>query len=192
MVIECRASNGVAQAAGKSKLMFSICRSDQTRRGLACLAVILLAIAACSRDQNSSGDPQSAAPLVELQSPAPGARTADVLVSEITAGGIRATYRATFADDQLRRIGETRAVNASDQTESVYEFQGARLLSYLGAQLNGAGSIEIRFNLQGAVTMSRAAGGEVTPQEIAAIRTRAQLLRSHALAQRATRAHQTR
>lgn len=130
--------------------------------------------------------------MVELQPSAPSAQAGDVLVSAVAAGGIPATYRATFTDDQLRRIDETRTAGAATANENGYEFQGARLMSYTGAPLGGGGAIEIRFNLQGAVMVSRGASGEVTPEEIAAIRTRAQLLRSHALAQRATRTHETR
>ncbi|MGH8188401.1 MAG: hypothetical protein ACREUC_17715 [Steroidobacteraceae bacterium] len=175
--------------------MFSICRSDQTRRGLAYLASILLGVAACSRDRSPNDETQNVAParpMVELPPPTPSAQAEDVLVSEVAAGGIPATYRAAFTGNQLRRIDETRTSSAPTPNESSYEFQGARLMSYAGAPLGGAGAIEIRFNLQGAVTMSRAASGEVAPEEIAAIRTRAQLLRSHALAQRATRTHDTR
>jgi hypothetical protein len=160
--------------------MFSICRSNQTRAGLACLAVILLGMVACSREQEAA----QTEPLVAAQS---AAQAGDVLESELTTGGMPATYRATFADNQLRRIGETRA----SRGEGEYEFQGARLMSYVGSPLSGAGPIEIQFNLQGAITMSRAPTGEVSPEEITAIRTRAQLLRSHALAQRATRTHDT-
>jgi hypothetical protein len=168
--------------------MFSICRSNQTRRALACLAAVLLGVAACSRERDAA----PAAPLVELQSSTPDAPAGDVLASEITAGGIHARYRATFTENQLRRIGETRIANPPTGGENNYEFQGARLMSYVGAPLSGAGPIEIRFNLQGVVTRSRAPAGEVAPEEIAAIRARAQLLRSHALAQRAARAHETR
>jgi hypothetical protein len=165
--------------------MFSICRSNQTCGGLACLVVILLGIVACSREPATA----PSAPMVEAQPSASAAPAADVLESAITAGGMQATYRATFADKQLRHIGETRAANGS---EGEYEFQGARLMKYVGGPLSGTGPIEIQFDLQGAVTMSRAPSGEVSPEEISAIRTRAQLLRSHALAQRATRTHQTR
>jgi hypothetical protein len=161
--------------------MFSICRSNQTRGGLACLGVILLGMVACSREQETA----QTGPMVAAQS---AAQEGDVLESAITTGGMQATYRATFQDDQLRHIGETRASNGGGE----YEFQGARLMSYAGGPLSGAGPIEIQFNLQGGVTMSRAPSGEVSPEEITAIRTRAQLLRSHALAQRATRTHQTR
>lgn len=168
------------------RLMFSICRSNPTLAGLACVAAILLGVGACSRDQAPDR------PLVELQPSTPSPRTGDVLASEITTGGIRARYRATFANDQLRQIAETRAAHAATRGENRYEFQGARLMSYVGAPPGGAGAIEIRFNLQGAVTTSRSAAGEVAPEEIAAIRTRAQLLRSHALAQRAARIHQAR
>jgi hypothetical protein len=82
------------------------------------------------------------------------------LSGQINAAGIAATYAATFADGEQLRIVEQRA----DSRSGEYEFRGARLLHYSGA-------------------------GAAPAQEISAIRERAQLLRSHALAQQTTRDH---
>ena len=50
--------------------------------------------------------------------------------------------------------------------------------------------IELRFDLQGALELAKSASvGTVPPEEISAIRERAQLLRSHALAQKTNRDH---
>ena len=50
-------------------------------------------------------------------------------------------------------------------------------------------AIELRFNLQGAVELAKSSAGAVAPEQISAIRERAQLLRSHALAQKNNHNH---
>jgi hypothetical protein len=159
--------------------MFSTCRLVQT-------GLILLVLGACSREA-----PQSAQqPLVmappDSAAPAAGAAQEQTIASELVAAGVPTSYRATFATDRLQRIAETRASSHAGE----YEFHGARLTRYAGAALADGGAIELRFDLKGAVTMSSAGSGPVPAEEISAIRTRAQLLRSHALAQRATQSHQ--
>ncbi|HKS58159.1 MAG TPA: hypothetical protein VJS12_22880, partial [Steroidobacteraceae bacterium] len=83
------------------------------------------------------------------------------------------------------RIVEQRA----DSRQGTYDFRGARLLHYSGSGLSTADPIELRFDLQGALTLSKAGAGAVPAEEVSAIRERAQLLRSHALAQRSSRDH---
>lgn len=157
--------------------MFSNCRSLQT-------GLILLALGACSKEPPPSAPPST--PLVTAPAPAPQpAATADTLSSHINAAGIPATYAATFGAQQQLRIAEQRA----DSRNGEYEFRGARLLHYAGSGLSSAEPIELRFDLQGVLTLSKAGSGPVPPAEISAIRERAQLLRSHALAQRTTRDH---
>ena len=108
------------------------------------------------------------------------------LSSRINAAGIAATYEATFEEGERVRIAEQRA----DSRNGEYEFRGARLLHYSGGGLSSADAIELRFDLQGALTAREVGrGGTVPPEEISAIRERAQLLRSHALAQKTTRDH---
>jgi hypothetical protein len=67
-----------------------------------------------------------------------------------------------------------------------YEFYGARLTRYSGQPLHGALTVQLEFDLQGVVA-SNAAG--LSGIDIEELETRAQLLRSHALAQQAARSH---
>ena len=83
------------------------------------------------------------------------------------------------------RIAEQRG----DSRNGEYEFRGARLLHYSGSGLSNAEPIELRFDLQGALELAKSASGTVPPEEISAIRERAQLLRSHALAQKNNHDH---
>ncbi len=84
------------------------------------------------------------------------------------------------------RIAELRA----DSRKGEYELRGARLLQYSGEGLTSADTIELRFSLQGVLEAAKSgSGGGVSQEEISAIRERAQLLRSHALAQKTTRDH---
>ena len=157
------------------KLMFSNCRGLQT-------GLILLALSACSKEP--------AAPPITPLAPAPASTPASTAVvrsmsSHINAAGIAATYDATFAQGEQLRITEQRA----DSRKGEYEFRGARLLHYSGGGLSDAEPIELRFNLQGAVELAKSASGTVPPEEISAIRERAQLLRSHALAQQSDHDH---
>jgi hypothetical protein len=61
------------------------------------------------------------------------------------------------------------------------------LLRYQGAKVSEPAQLDLQFDLQG--TLQSGQGPDVSDEEIAAIRARAQLLRSHALAQRASRSH---
>jgi hypothetical protein len=94
-------------------------------------------------------------------------------------------YSAAFAANQLRSIAETRDV-AGRGAQGRYEFYGARLTRYSGEQLLGPAAVELEFDLQG-VLLSKETG--LDGRDVEAIKTRSQLLRSHALAQQATRAH---
>ena len=94
-------------------------------------------------------------------------------------------YAAAFAGQQLEYITETRTV-AGSNTMGRYEFYGARLVRYVGEPLQSTGNIELKFDMQGAL-LSDSAG--VSSADIDVIKNRAQLLRSHALAQRAARSH---
>jgi hypothetical protein len=157
--------------------MFSTCRSLQT-------GLILLAVAACSKEP--SRPPSPSTPLVAAPAPArESTLPAATVSSHINAAGIAATYEATFGAQEQLRIAEQRA----DSRHGEYEFRGARLLHYSGSALSSAEPIELGFDLQGAMTLSQAGSGPVAPAEVSAIRERAQLLRSHALAQKASRDH---
>jgi hypothetical protein len=155
--------------------MFRTCRSLQT-------GLILLALGACSKEP---APPQST-PLAPVISPAKSATAnAPTLRGHLNAAGITARYDATFADGEQLHIVEQRA----DSRTGEYEFRGARLLHYSGNGLSSADSIELRFSLQGAMELAKSSAGAVAPEEISAIRERAQLLRSHALAQKNNHNH---
>ena len=154
--------------------MFRTCRRLQT-------GLILLALGACSKEP---APPQT----VSLAPPAPSQAApvdARTVSGRVNAGGIATTYEATFAAGEQVRIAEQRA----DSRNGEYEFRGARLLHYSGAGLSSAEPIELRFNLQGALELAKSGNGSVPPEEISAIRERAQLLRSHALAQSSDHKH---
>lgn len=158
--------------------MFSTCRSLQT-------GLILLALGACSKQPEPAAAP--AAPLVAAapQANEPKA-VAQTLEGKINAAGLAATYQATFGANEALRIVEQRA----DSKSGEYEFRGARLLHYSGGGLTRPSQIELAFDLSGAMTLAEADAGPVSSQEIGSVRERAQLLRSHALAQKTTRDHQ--
>lgn len=156
--------------------MFSTCRSLQT-------GLILLALGGCSKEPTApQGAPLTPA-ITQTNDVAANART---LGGHINAAGIEATYEATFEDEERMRIAELRA----DSRKGEYELRGARLLHYSGSGLSSADAIELRFSLQGVLELAKSGSGGTVPQEeISAIRERAQLLRSHALAQKTTRDH---
>ena len=155
--------------------MFRTCRSLQT-------GLILLALGACSKEP---APPQSTL-LAPAIAPAKSATaSAPTLSGQLNAAGIAAKYDATFAAGEQLRIVEQRA----DSRTGEYEFRGARLLHYSGNGMSSADSIELRFNLQGAVESAQSAAGTVSAEEVSAIRERAQLLRSHALAQKNNHNH---
>jgi hypothetical protein len=156
-------------------LMFSTCRSLQT-------GLILLALGACSKEP---APPQSV-PLTPAVAPAQASSVdARKVSSHVTAAGIAATYDATFEQGERLHIAEQRA----DSRHGDYEFRGARLLHYSGGGLSSPESVELRFDLQGALELAKSASGSVPPEEVSAIRERAQLLRSHALAQETNHNH---
>ncbi|HKU13081.1 MAG TPA: hypothetical protein VJQ52_01725 [Steroidobacteraceae bacterium] len=159
--------------------MFSTCRTLQT-------GLILLALGACSKEPATPVAPLVTAPAQARDASADAQPTVTESVSShVNVAGVAATYDATFAAGQLQSIVEQRA----DAHSAEYQFRGARLLHYRGSGLANPETIELRFDLQGALTLAKAGSGTVPAEEISAIRERAQLLRSHALAQRSTRDH---
>jgi hypothetical protein len=147
---------------------------------------MLLALGACSKQPEPATQTTPSTPLVTAAAAAQEATPASPTVSShINAEGIAATYAATFGANEQLRITEQR----SDSRNGEYEFRGARLLHYSGSGLTSADPIELGFDLKGALTLSKAGAGPAPAQEVSAIRERAQLLRSHALAQKSTREH---
>ena len=115
------------------------------------------------------------------------AESADVLRAKLTAGGIATEYAALFEADQLGSILERRSVGSAT-LDGEYAFKGARLIEYRGAKVGDAAQVELQFDMQGILQSGQ--GPNVSEEDIRAIRNRAQLLRSHALAQCATKMHQ--
>jgi hypothetical protein len=149
---------------------------------------IALAIVGCSKE------PASSTPLVEQS--AADQKAADQKAAGLgefrgsfAPRGIHATYRATFSEGQIKTLEETRDT-AGASSRGNYEFQGARLLKYQGAALGSNDDIQLEFDLQGKVLAARAGDKDASPEEISAIRDRAQSLRSHAVAQYAVRGHE--
>lgn len=159
--------------------MFSTCRGLQT-------GLILLALSACSKEpEPAASTAPPSAPLVAAMPSAHDASNSRTVSSHIDATGVAATYEATFEAGERLRIAEQRA----DSRSGEYEFRGARLLHYSGGGLSSQDAIELGFDLRGVLTLSKAGAGPVPTEEVSAIRERAQLLRSHALAQQTTRDH---
>lgn len=114
------------------------------------------------------------------------AETRPHLTSHINAAGVSTKYSAFFDGAQLTEIKET--YSGSDPIVSAYHYRGARLLKYEQAVPAGASTL-IELDEQGRVQRAVAGTRELAAAEIEAIRSRAQLLRSHALAQQASRMH---
>lgn len=151
-----------------------------------------LAIVGCSKEPAPSNTTPSE-PLVvvdhapPLSSDPSATRPADEYRGFFAPGGIAAEYRATFSEGQIRTIEEKRT---ADARTADYKFQGARLLKYQGAALGSSDEMQLEFDLQGKVLVARAGDKDASPEEISAIRDRAQSLRSHAVAQYAVRGHE--
>ena len=154
-------------------LMFSTCRSLQT-------GLILLALGACSKEP---APPQIAplAPAVDACARVICER-AKVSATSTQRESQRRTTRHSRKAERLR-IAEQRA----DSRNGEYEFRGARLLHYSGSGLSSRGAESSCASICRARWSWRSRrSGTVPPEEISAIRERAQLLRSHALAQKTT------
>ena len=143
-----------------------------------CFAAALLAVAlsACSDRKTAPSATQWLPP------------SGDVMRGNVAAGGIPTSYAAYFDQDHLGRIIETRKPADSSNATGDYVFTEARLIQYKGTALHSDAAIELTFDLHGVLT---AATPGIDSQEIAAVRTRAQLLRSLALARHASQTHET-
>jgi hypothetical protein len=156
----------------------------------AALAVLSIAVAGCSKEAPA---PKVDTPALVLAPATEKGAATDVLTTDVVAGGIASAYQASFKQNQLEEIRETRRFDTSPSAEGRYEFYGARLTKYSGAPLQSAATaIELEFDLRGALIKSHSDAGKVSAEEITAIRGRAQLLRSHALAQRSAHEHASR
>lgn len=157
--------------------------------------IILIMTDGCSERQSAGTVPADStttsassaaiAPPDTRQPPdAPPDTTHDALHVESSVAGVSTSYSVYFDGAQLQRIAEARKPAGTGD----YRFHGARLTQYTGTALHSAANIELRFDLQGALITKQQAAS-VNESEIAEIRNRAQLLRSMALARRATQAH---
>jgi len=118
----------------------------------------------------------------------PAVDAGEALHITTSAGGAATELTAYFDGDHLRRIVETRTAAADASQQGDYRFTEARLTHYAGADSQGNARIELTFDLHGVLTASTP---EVSKDTIAAIRNRAELLRSLALARRTTQQHST-
>lgn len=164
--------------------------SRSTRLIAACALPALAMLAGCS-DPNAAIKENAASQALSENKlpPTPEMLAQDVLTAQIAAGGIPASYEAAFEDGQLRRIVEQRGAEGAAEREGQYVFYGARLIEFSGAALQSDNSIELTFDTQGTLTSSGGIHGTPDEAEVSAIRNRAQLLRSHALARRSVHAH---
>lgn len=142
-----------------------------------------LCIGACSKPASEADLPESTVPPTPLVT-APASLAAHT--HRTSAGGIAARYTPLFENETLVGIDEQRE---SDGRSAKYVFNGARLVRYEGAPLDGEGWLVAEFDMQGKLISARIDGRDATEEQLSAIRTRAQLLRSHAMAQRASRTH---
>lgn len=157
------------------------------------LLALTAALAGCTQDNprapaEAAGASVPAEPLVIAPSPDETKVPLPQQKFEINAGDSKTVYVPEFNNDQLISIEEHRT-SSRGQAQARYEFQGARLLRYSGAAFETEDQLELEFNLQGAVVSATLSTQPASQQEITRARERAQLLRSHALAQQATRTH---
>jgi hypothetical protein len=147
--------------------------------------LLTLALAGCSKPPSAKSGPLVVAPLQDM--------TSTQTVKELlTSNHIQSRYSAHFQNGRMTTIDEARTGPDARLSTGVYSFYEARLVKYSGDGLNFSGHEEVEFDLHGAIKRSQAENGELNPEEIGAIRNRAELLRSHALAQQAIETHQPR
>ena len=144
--------------------------------------------AACSDRQ--AGPAPSATNEATQSAPTPEEDTSqDVIKAALPMGNVAATYRASFEAGQLKRIAEERKPQGAAALRGNYVFYGARLIEYSGAALQSDATLELHFDMQGGLMSAAGSAGKPDEAELSAIRNRAQLLRSHALARKSTRSH---
>lgn len=153
-------------------------------RTLACCLTGTLLLSAC----------EPKAPEAPTKPPAPSAASAaapsaeeherPTLQSRFDSAGRRTQYAAYFEGPQLARIEET--PDGGGPTAK-YTYRGARLLKY--SQPGNSGEVILELDDRGRVQRALVGQQTLAQTEIDAIRTRAQLLRSHALAKQATKMH---
>lgn len=121
------------------------------------------------------------------------------LEGSLATAGTVSRYTAQFQDDKLISIQEERDAGAGGKAGAEYQFKEGRLLRYaeLGQRAGPSGSVRIELDfafddtgeLLAATKTVDDVGAKPDEAEIHAARNRAELLRNHALAQRASREH---
>jgi len=162
--------------------------NDRARYRLALPAIAtMLLLSGCS-ERHSTQSP--AAPATQESQPeAAPEEPGSISKGAFAPGGLASTYEAHFKDGLLQRITEQRKSAAGGEGKGDYGFYGARLMQYQGNALQSDASIELKFDMQGSLTASSSSAGKVSDEEIQAIRTRAGMLRSHAVARRGMQEH---
>lgn len=145
--------------------------------------VLLFGLSAC---KPKAPEKPNKPPTPNTAEVAPDLDRRPTLTTQIAAGGKRTQYSAYFDGPQLTEIKES--AGAANGAVSEYHYHGARLLKYTHAEPTGEATL-IELDDQGRVQRAVAGARELAATEIDAIRTHAQLLRSHALAQQASRMH---
>lgn len=160
--------------------------SVQRRHGIVPILALAAAFAGCSdRKPAAAFTPVEHEPTMEEK-----ARQQDMLEATLGTGAASATYVASFDAGKLQSIAEARTPPAAAARRGNYVFYGgARLTQYSGAALLSDATVDLRFDMQGALICASGSAGRPGDDEVSAIRNRAQLLRSHALARKSTRDH---
>jgi hypothetical protein len=144
-----------------------------------------LVIVGCSE---KSEPPSQAQPPAAAMEELPSQNDPNTTRAKLNALGIPTDYAARFDDaGKLVSIEEQRLPPGGATLDGEYFFEGARLVRYRGAKVAQPATLDLQFDMQGALLSG--AGPDVTQDDIFAIRDRAQLLRSHAVAQRSARQH---
>lgn len=172
--------------------MTSLERTTPGRAILALIAAVTLSSCTEQPSPTAAPVPPQATSTEAAATAGPATDPRDTVKANASPGGVPTAYVAYFDAEQLQRIAETRKTGGAGTARGEYFFYGARLTQYRGAALNDGSSIELNFDVQGALAASNpGAGKAISDEEVAAIRNRAQLLRSLALARRATQSHVT-
>jgi hypothetical protein len=168
--------------------------AQSNRRTALTLSIVLAACAAACSDRTplEAKAPVVAPPFVPAEHEPTMEEKAlkeNFVEATLAAGTTPAKYTAEFEDGKLIRIAEERSPPNADVLRGNYVFYGARLVEYSGASPQSDATLELRFDTQGGMTSANGSAGEPGDAEISAVRNRAQLLRSHALARKSSRDH---
>jgi hypothetical protein len=170
---------GIASETGGAMQQHARRKNHRAQNAL----LLTLLLTGCSKSPSPPSEPLVTAPPATSQS--------DIRATAIF-NGVQSKYVGHMKAGHLQSLDEERAGTAGAVTHGEYSFYEARLVKYRGDALMSQGGVELEFDLHGALTKSQSASGvPVSAEEISAIRNRAQLLRSHALAARDTQMHQT-